>query len=169
MTINSRSEPAQTGGLSGQHVLGMMVGFFAVLFAVNGYFLFAALSTHTGVVAIEPYRIGLAYNDRIAADERQTARGWQDRLEVTTSGLITVIVRDQSGATVSGLKMTTTIARPSTAQFDHKAELREQLDGQYTAQISRLDAGNWIATVEAREVASGEPVFRSRRRVWLKP
>ena len=41
------------GTLQGCHVLALLVGFFGVVFAVNGYFLAAALSTHTGVVAME--------------------------------------------------------------------------------------------------------------------
>jgi nitrogen fixation protein FixH len=155
--------------LEGRHVLWTLIGFFGVVFAVNGYFMFAALSTYSGVVASEPYRKGLAYNDRIAADERQTARGWRDTLDVTRTGRIALIVKDQGGAMVHGLKITATLARPSTARHDYTAELDEAGGGHYTADVARLEDGAWIATIEAREPGSSEPVFRSRRRLWLKP
>ena len=169
MTTNSPNRPRASGRLEGRHVLWTLLGFFGVIFTVNGYFMYAALSTYSGVVASEPYRKGLAYNDRIAASERQTSRGWHDTLDVTRDGRISLIVRDQSGVAVSGLKVTATLARPSTAGHDHTAILNEQYDGRYAADIAQREAGNWIATIEARESSSTEPVFRSRRRLWLKP
>ena len=57
--------------LSGRHILGILAGFFGIVFAVNGFFIYRALSTHSGEVASEPYAQGLAYNDRIAAAVRQ--------------------------------------------------------------------------------------------------
>ncbi len=66
----------------------LLIAFFGVIFAVNGYFLYSALSTHTGVVAIEPYRKGLAYNERIAADERQKALGWQRQTSLARDGRV---------------------------------------------------------------------------------
>jgi len=65
-------------GLRGRHVLFAFLGFFGVIFAVNGVFLYAALSTHTGVVANEPYRKGLNYNQRIAAFQAQEQLGWAE-------------------------------------------------------------------------------------------
>jgi nitrogen fixation protein FixH len=68
--------------LQGWHVLLYVLGFFAPIFAVNGYFLYSALSTHTGIVANEPYRKGLHYNDRIAADATQAELGWHGDVEL---------------------------------------------------------------------------------------
>ncbi len=64
--------------LTGRHVALTFAGFFGVVFAVNIYFVTVALSTHTGVVANEPYRKGLKYNERIAASEQQESLGWKD-------------------------------------------------------------------------------------------
>ena len=55
--------------------------FFAVIFAVNGAMIYSAIVTHTGIVSNEPYRKGLHYNERIAADERQSALGWTDDVD----------------------------------------------------------------------------------------
>ena len=50
----NRREQGQ-GGLTGRHVLYTFIAFFGIIFAVNGVFLYSALKTNTGVVAIEPY------------------------------------------------------------------------------------------------------------------
>jgi nitrogen fixation protein FixH len=161
--------PAPVSRLEGRHVLWSLLAFFGVIFAVNGYFLFAALSTHSGVVAIEPYRKGLAYNDRIAAGEQQTARGWRDTLDLTRTGRLEWIVWDQGGAEVPGLQVAATIARPSTARQDRKIELSEQSSGRHGADVGQLQEGTWIVSIEARKPGSPDPIFRSRRRLWLKP
>src|SRR5688572_2876208 len=83
--------PLFANGLRGGHVLAAFLAFFGVIFAVNGVFLYMALSTHTGLVAQEPYRKGLHYNDRIAAAERQQALGWTSDLRLAPeSGALTL-------------------------------------------------------------------------------
>ena len=61
----------ERGTIQGWHVLVGMIVFFGIIFAVNGVFLVSALNTHTGIVSQQPYRKGLDYNARIAADARQ--------------------------------------------------------------------------------------------------
>ncbi len=68
MTLRVINPRQVDGALTGRHVLLIFLAFFGSIFAVNGWFLYSALSTHTGVVAVEPYRKGLAYNERIARD-----------------------------------------------------------------------------------------------------
>ena len=164
-----RNSSADAGRLEGRHVLAILLSLFSVVFAVNGYFLWSALSTHTGVVAIEPYRKGLAYNARIAADERQTELGWRDALAVERDGTIRVTLVDRSGTPVRGLAVTSVVGRPATARFDRAARLVEESPGQYIANVSALADGRWLVTIEAGDAANAEPVFRLRRRLWLKP
>lgn len=155
--------------LNGRQVLIGLLLFFGIIFSVNGYFLFAALSTHTGVVANEPYRKGLAYNARIAADERQVELGWREIITATRGGELSLIVADRFGAPVLGLSVTAMIGRPSVAHQDLVVNLAEEFGGKYASRVGALDAGSWVVTIEARAEASAEPVFRSRRRLWLKP
>ncbi len=164
-----RIPAAHAGQLEGRHVLAILLSFFGVVFAVNGYFLYSALSTHTGVVAIEPYRKGLAYNARIAADERQSVLGWRDTLLVERDGTIRVTLVDQGGAPVRGLAVTSVVGRPTTVRFDRGARLVEEAPGQYIANVAPLADGSWLVTIEAGDPADAEPLFRSRRRLWLKP
>jgi nitrogen fixation protein FixH len=155
--------------LSGRHVLLALVAFFGVIFAVNGVFLYSALSTYTGVVANEPYRKGLKYNDRIAAAEEQNRLGWRETLNVDTSGLVTVVLTDTTGAPVTGLAVSGLVERPSTRAFDIPVVFAEMGPGTYVARARPLEPGNWVISIDAKRRRSGDvSVFRSRTRLWLK-
>lgn len=156
--------------LRGRDVLLGLIGFFLIVFAVNGYFLYSALSTHTGVVANEPYRKGLAYNDRIAADERQARLGWTGDLEAERSGRISLSLSDRDGRAVTGQAVTVSIGRPVTGKDDTALALKETAPGLYVAAGAALAPGAWIVSADVADHANAaNPSYRLRRRVWLKP
>ena len=68
------------------------------MFAVNGAMIYSALSTYSGVVATEPYRKGLHYNERILADERQRAAATgRDTLTIERDGRVELLTHDADG------------------------------------------------------------------------
>ena len=161
-------------GLTGRHVLIAAAGFFGVIFAVNGVLLWKALSTHSGLVAQEPYRKGLAYNERIAADARQRNLGWIADLHVEPPGPATLALTDSTGRAVTGLAIRGSIGRPSSNAEDVRLSFAEQEPGSYVAPMPKIGAGSWQVDIEARAATAGEqpmpePVYRMRRRLWLKP
>lgn len=156
-------------GLTGRHVVVVLFTFFGIVFSVNGYFLYAALSTHTGVVSIEPYRKGLAYNARIAADERQRRLGWLTDINVPSNGTITVSLRDHAGLPIVGQQVSAAVGRPSTERFDRRLDLRETEPGLYVAEAAALQPGSWLALIEVRAAHGDDPIYRLRRRLWLTP
>jgi len=156
--------------LTGRSVLIMLICFFGTIFAVNIYFLVSALSTHTGVVAQEPYRKGLAYNDRIAAGERQNEMGWDVAVDVAPGGRAKLTFTGLDKKPVTALNVTATIGRPATEREDRKLRFAETQPGQYEADGGTLGAGHWvIAAVATRAESSGEPLYRLRKRLWLTP
>ena len=156
------------GALTGRHVLLILVGFFGIIFAVNGWFLYSALSTHTGVVALEPYRKGLAYNERIAAEERQNALGWTDDLTIGRDGRIRLRLKNPSGEPVRTASVSGSIGRPASAGFDHPLAFTEK-DGVFVAEAGALPEGNWVVEAVVRAAPGQEPIYRLRKRIWLKP
>jgi nitrogen fixation protein FixH len=157
-------------GLNGHHVLCILLTFFGAVFLINGAMIYWALSTHTGLVANEPYRSGLNYNQRIVAGERQARLGWIDKLEVQRDGRVVLAVVDRNDHPVIGLVIHAVLGRPSTDHHDIKIALSEGTPGHYQAQTVPLGAGNWVFSAEARTAASGgRAVYRVRRRLWLKP
>ncbi len=169
MSPTVRPAPRAHQPLTGRHVLVALLTFFGVIFAVNGYFLYAALSTHTGVVSVEPYRKGLAYNERIAADERQSKLGWTADIVALRDGVVTLSLQDASGRPLSGQRVTGTVGRPSTNAFDRGLDLREINPGQYQSTLQPLLPGGWIAQIEIRSTGTADTLFRIRRRLWLTP
>lgn len=158
-------------GITGAHVLWSMIAFFGVIFAVNGVLLTKALSTHSGVVAVEPYRKGLDYNRRIAADECQELLGWSAAVTLDGGGRLVLEVKEADGRAVDGLVVSATVGRPSTARHDRHVRL-DGGAGRWVAQAGPLEPGAWLVTVEATPAAGhsgSEPLFRIKRRLWLTP
>jgi nitrogen fixation protein FixH len=165
-TLPTARAPA---GLCGGHVALIFFSFFAVIFVVNGVMVYSAITTHTGIVSNEPYRKGLHYNERIADDERQATLGWRDDVALTRDGRIAIALVAEQSRPVSGMKVAAQIGRPSTNRFDTRLNLHETAPGHYEAQAGTLQAGAWIVALEVRtDLNAAEPVYRMRRRLWLK-
>jgi nitrogen fixation protein FixH len=158
--------------ITGWHVLYSVLGFFAIVFAVNGYFLYAALSTYTGVVSVEPYVKGLHYNERIAAQELQDGLHWTADLSALASGSpLKLSFKDRRGSGIDDLAIDATLGRPATQSFDRALDFRPLGNGAYEAAIGALEPGGWLVAIEAkrRRVTGEIDTFRMRRRLWLKP
>ena len=157
-------------GLQGHHVAIIFAAFFAAVFLMNGAMIYSAVSTYSGLVANEPYRKGLHYNDRISAGERQIRLGWTDTVAATRDGRVVVTLAAGNGEPVRGVHMSAQLGRPSTNRHDIRLELREATPGRYEAKAGPLDEGNWIIALEGRSDANtADPDYRTRRRLWLKP
>jgi nitrogen fixation protein FixH len=146
-----------------------LVGFFGIVLAVNGAMIYSAISTHSGLVAIEPYRKGLHYNDRIAAGERQNRLGWTVALDVRLDGRVMLRLAETDGQPVRNLKINAVLGRPSTNRHDMALTFVEKEPGAYAALIPPLAEGSWLLAFEAAYSDPAQPVFRARRRLWLKP
>jgi nitrogen fixation protein FixH len=156
-------------GLQGRHVLGIFLAFFAAVFIANGAMIYSAVSTHTGLVANEPYRKGLYYNERIAADERQARLGWVETLEAGRDGRVRLALAGPEGRPVGGLIVDGVLGRPSTSREDIRLALTETSPGRYEALAGALARGSWLISIEARRGRDAAPIYRSRRRLWLYP
>jgi len=160
------------GTINGRHVLVGVLSFFAVIFAVNGFFLYSALNTHTGIVSKQPYRKGLDYNQRIAEDEQQKRLGWAHEIHLDrATGRVRLSLSDRHGRPVSGLDIRGFVGRPSTDRHDIALRLAETSKlGSYAAIASSLTKGNWVLQLKAtrQDQAGAKIVYRLRKRLWLK-
>ena len=78
-------------GLKGKHVLFILLGFFSIVFAVNGVFLYDAISTLPGEERGATYEAGLRYNATLAAERAQDSLRWSHKAEVLPDGSKLVI------------------------------------------------------------------------------
>lgn len=158
--------------ITGRMVLIGLIAFFGVIFAVNGTMLALALKTNTGMVANEPYRKGLKYNERIAAEQRQQALGWKSEITVDAKAKrIVAVLTGRDGAPLTGLQATAKVGLAVTDREDSSATLSETAPGRYEAAVEIADAGNFIADLEVTDPndSSQGVVYRARRRLWLAP
>lgn len=161
------------GRMTGRHVLWMILGFFAIVFGVNGVLLWQALATHSGLVANEPYRKGLAYNDRIAAGERQHDLQWIESLNYDAARHVTLQLTDRARRPVTRLEVIGSLGRPATNRDDLRLAFTEVAPGVYVASPGKIDPGAWRIDIEARQASDGKAsdaiIYRLRRRLWLTP
>ena len=162
---------AKTGGICGGHVLAAMLAFFAVIVVADSTMIYKALTTFGGVDNPNAYRQGVAYNQRIARDARQSLIGWQD--DIVALGAperLRAILRDHAGAAVAGKRVTARIGRPATNRFDAALELTEFAPGQYEVPLPEAGQGAWIVDLSVYDGGGAtEPLYQARRRVWIKP
>jgi nitrogen fixation protein FixH len=155
------SAPAQRG-LTGRHVLAIMVSFFALVFAVDGLFTYLALRSHPGQVSVTPYEDGLLYNRRIAQLEAQARLGWSAGAEAQP-GRVVLTYRDREGRPLRGLLVSGRLERPATEAGRLVLNFVEAAPGRYEAGAGA--AGAWDLTAEARN-ARGEAFTAERRLTW---
>jgi len=127
---------------SDKYIPWIIVGFFAVLFAWDGYFVYLATSTHTGVVEDNTYNRGLNYNETVAAAEAQQALGWESSVKYDETGLLTVAVKDAEGEALTGATIKAYFFRPTQAGHDFLADLNEAEAGTYNL-VRKPSVGQW--------------------------
>lgn len=159
------SPPApQPGQLRGWHVLAAMVGFFAIVIAVNMVMAVSAYRTFPGEVSATPYEDGVAYNKKLAQLSAQAKLGWVPAASVTPAGAVLVQVQDRDGAPVRGLTLKGRLERPATESGRIVPVFHETQPGTYLASPGRL-VGAWDLTVDLTD-AKGRLFEAERRLTW---
>jgi len=166
MTLFRSDKPRE---LTGRAVLLWLIGFFAVIFAVNGWLVQAATSTFGGLDTPSSYKAGLMFEGEVAKAEAQQALHWRvaGTLKHDRRGeaVLDVSVRDAHGAAVTGLTADATLMHPATAKFDHVIHLGKIGAGAFHGEALG-HSGQWDLVIDFYR--GGERVYRSRSRVTLK-
>jgi nitrogen fixation protein FixH len=155
--------------LTGRAVLLWLLGFFGVVFAVNGVLVQAATSTFGGLETQSSYKAGLLFEDEVAKAERQQALQWQvdGKLVRDRAGeaVLDISVRDAQGAPVGGLTADATLAQPADSRLDHVIPLARNGTGTFHG-ADQAQSGQWELIVDFYR--GDARVFRSRSRVTLQ-
>lgn len=147
------------GELTGKHVLGITVGAFTVIIAVNMLMAFKAVSTFPGLEVANSYVASQTWDADMAA---QKALGWNLAEDYDAgAGELRLTFTDATGAPVmlSGLKVL--VGRPTEASDDKSPDFVREA-GVYVARTT-LAPGKWMLHVEA-QAEDGTPY---RRRIDL--
>ena len=174
MTANNSDFRPSTrfGPITGRHVLAGFVLFFGIVFGVNGYMVYGALSTFDGIETEGAYQKGRAYNHLLERMDEQRELGWRTALSTTAlpgeghRTRLAIDFRDADGKPVQDLSVHGTFWRPVAAGADEDAMLREVSPGTYEADFELAYPGNWLVRIAA-EGANGE-TFVQEQRVVLR-
>ncbi|MGO9474785.1 MAG: FixH family protein [Rhodomicrobium sp.] len=157
--------------LRGKHVLFILLGFFGIVFAVNGVFVYSALSTLPGEERGATYEAGLHYNTTLAGERSQEALHWSHKSQISAGSPLTVTVADADGSPVAGLAMEGWLERPASNSANRKLTFKEVDTGRYEATAGDADAGAWVLAFTAQKPRPGsEPaIYRVKERLWIGP
>ena len=126
--------------------------FFAVIFAVDSFFIYLSKKTWRGVITEDSYQKGLHYNDTIKAVAKQKKLGWKSKINYTASGknsgVIKIDLEDKNSHKIPDAKIYVNFKRPLQEGFDFTKNI--EFDGvNYRAEISFPLAGQWDFEVVA--------------------
>lgn len=123
-----------------------IVGFFAIIFVMDGIFVYLATNTHTGVVTEQAYLKGLNYNETVAAAEAQSRLGWTGTVDYADNGEFTYTLTAQ-GQPLSGADIVAEFTRPTHNGVDFTVPLLESDTGAYRAAVDFPLDGVWDVRV----------------------
>ena len=140
--------------LTGRQVLFWIVGFFAVVFIANGFIVYFATDSWTGLETEDAYRKGLDYNNQIRAAQDQRALGWVADLSLQPGDnelyRLTAEFTDAEDAPVFDLEVSATLKRPVQDRLDQTVMLESLGSGTYGEDVTLPASGQWDVVVEAR-------------------
>ena len=148
--------------LTGWHVLGVVVGFFAIVISLNVWFVTLAYRTFPGQVSRTPYEDGVAYNRRLDRQDAQDRLGWS-AFAAADADRARVELRDAAGAPLHGLTLSGRLERPATEAGRIDLRFSETAPGRYEAPATGL-SGTWDLSFAAR--GDGGTFEGARRLTW---
>ncbi|MEX0694782.1 MAG: FixH family protein [Rhodospirillales bacterium] len=136
--------------ITGRMVLIGFIAFFGVIAAVNGLFMYFALSTWPGLTTDDAYKKGIDYNRTLNEAARQKAVGWQSGIVIDAIGKLTVTLTDKNRQPLQGAIVSLSLTRPLGDARAYSVMLEENAAGQYAGTFTEPQPGRWIASVSAQ-------------------
>ena len=161
------NEAALPRRLTGRMVLLCLVGFFGVVFGVNGILVHEALSTFGGVDTDSAYQAGRKFEQDVAMAKAQDALQWRVEAKVTPmpdgAKRVDVVARDAAGQPLNGMTLSAVFERPIDRRLDRDVTVTEDAPGRFhgSAEIAARPMGSGHRTVAPRR--SAVPFAQSRR------
>lgn len=122
------------------------VGFFVVLFILDGIFVTLALTTHRGVVTESSYDKGLRYNETVQKAEAQQALQWISSVSIEETNL-RYTLKGSDNQAIKNANVTAHFSRPTQAGDDFSIALDEVEAGTYSKHIDFPAKGQWDVTL----------------------
>lgn len=142
-----------TRRFTGRHMAAIMVGFFAVVIAVNLFMARQASATFGGVVVDNSYVASQHFNRWLDEAAAEQALGWKANLGRAPDGRVILALAGPQAASVTG-----TARHPLGRQRDVALRFVQAEAGHFVSD-QVLPAGRWRVRIEAR--GEGGRLWRS--------
>lgn len=167
--LHNSNDPQKTGfRVTGRMVLVTITLFFVVVVGVNVLMAYLAVTTFGGVKTEAAYKMGLKYNEEIAAAQAQEKLGWQVSSDVSVrdneTRLIVIKAQDRKGAPLKGLRAQARLVSP-THPVDVPIEFSSSENGEFRSSFA-APKGQWDLELELFDGA--ERKYRTSNRVMLR-
>lgn len=153
----------------GSWIPWIFVAGFGVIILVNAVLAVFAINSFSGIETEQAYKTGLAYNDVMAAREKQAARGWRHELlyapDEAGGGRFEITFAGRAGEALQDLAVVAQIGRPVHDGADQKITLTPAGGGKYSARLTLPFKGQWSAEISATGI--GAP-YHIRERFWVR-
>jgi nitrogen fixation protein FixH len=121
--------------------------FFAVVALLDGFFVYKAVSTQTGLVTEHAYKKGLAYNDVLAKAKSQPRITQKPSYQ---NGTLRWQLIDENGQAITNADVTAKIIRPVQSGYDYKLSFAHHGQGIYEAAVNAPLTGHWVAELNGQ-------------------
>ena len=132
------TDPDTGRKLTGWHVLAIFVVGFGIIFGVNFFMAYRAVSTFPGLEVSSSYADSQTFDDRRLAQE---ALGWHASVEIPGDGTLILHLVDDAGAPVYPAELTALLTRPTNRTDDQTLALT-RVNGTFVAPATIGD-GQW--------------------------
>lgn len=157
-----------THEMTGRQVLAWLIGFFALIMAVNTVFIVVSVKTFRGEDEQKPYLQGVEYNQTLALRAEQKKIGWHASVSASRepSGAvrISVSLNRANGAPEMQAMLNGELRHPADENKDRTFVLSQTGPGGYQAELSGVSAGTWDLIVTTRDP---KLPFEASRRLWV--
>ena len=130
--------------------------FFAVIFAVNAFYIYVSQTTWRGIAIEDSYQKGLDYNSALAEERKQQDLGWKMVTDYKNTqdnrgdnrGVVTIDLLDKNSNKITDANIFIYFRRPTQDGRDFSQILKFK-DGFYRADISFPLQGQWDFEIKA--------------------
>lgn len=120
-----------------------LIGFFGTMFIANAFFVWFALSTHTGNQDTNAYEEGLNYNQVLEQARKQELLGWHFNVDIMSDGTLLVSLFDKDGTPLKNSQVEAMLFNPTSDQDDRAIEVLDIADGQFSLSYNGIAHGQW--------------------------
>lgn len=156
--------------LRGHHVLFWLLGFFGLMLAANGVFIYFAVSTFPGEETEQAYERGLEFNRTLEARAQQDALGWNAEAGLEgepCKAALRVRLSDSLGRPVTHLALRGVLGRTTTSRDDIAPDFARTEADEFLAVGLPLGEGLWELRLELYESGQAEPIFKVQKTLTL--